>query len=54
MGIVLDAARRADVALPVTGVVAQLMAAGRAMGFGGQDHTALVRVIEQLSGRTER
>jgi len=35
-------------------VVAQLMAAGRAMGFGAQDHTALVRVIEQLSGRTER
>jgi hypothetical protein len=27
------------------------MAAGRAMGLGGQDHTALVRVIEQLSGR---
>jgi len=53
MGIVLDTARRADVALPVTGVVAQLMAAGRAMGFGGQDHTALVRVLEQLSGRSE-
>jgi 2-hydroxy-3-oxopropionate reductase len=52
MGIVLDAARRADVALPVTGLVAQLMAAGRAMGLGGQDHTALLRVIEQLSGRS--
>jgi 2-hydroxy-3-oxopropionate reductase len=50
MGIALDAARRAGVALPVTGLVAQLMAAGRAMGFGGQDHTALLRVIEQLSG----
>jgi 2-hydroxy-3-oxopropionate reductase len=52
MGIVLDAARRADVALPVTGLVAQLMAAGNAMGLGGQDHTALLRVIEQLSGRS--
>jgi 2-hydroxy-3-oxopropionate reductase len=52
MGIALDAARRAGVALPVTGLVAQLMAAGRAMGFGGQDHTALLRVIEQLSGRS--
>ncbi len=51
MGIALDAARRAGVALPVTGLVAELMAAGRAMGFGGQDHTALLRVIEQLSGR---
>jgi 2-hydroxy-3-oxopropionate reductase len=50
MGIALDAARRAGVALPVTGLVAQLMAAGCAMGFGGEDHTALLRVIEQLSG----
>jgi 2-hydroxy-3-oxopropionate reductase len=51
MGIAVDAARQADVALPVTGLVAQLMAAARAMGFGQLDHSALLRVVESLSGR---
>ncbi|MFI5956079.1 NAD(P)-dependent oxidoreductase [Cryptosporangium sp. NPDC051539] len=51
MAIVLDAARRADVALPVTGLVAQLVAAGRAMGYGSLDHSALLHVTEALSGR---
>ncbi len=51
MGIVTAAARSADVALPVTGLVAQLMAAARSMGFGSLDHSALLMVIEALSGR---
>jgi len=51
MAIVLDAARRADVALPVTGLVAQLVAAGRAMGHGSLDHSALLKVTEALSGQ---
>lgn len=51
MGIAIDAARQADVALPVTGLVAQLMAAARAMGYGSSDHSALLRVVEHLSGR---
>jgi 2-hydroxy-3-oxopropionate reductase len=51
MGIVLDAARQADVALPVSGLVAQLVAAARAGGYGSLDHSALLKVIEQLSGR---
>jgi 2-hydroxy-3-oxopropionate reductase len=51
MGIALDAARQAEVALPVTGLVAQLVAAARAMGHGGLDHSALLKVVEQLSGR---
>jgi 2-hydroxy-3-oxopropionate reductase len=51
MGIVVDAAREAGVALPVTGVTAQLMAAARAMGLGDLDHSALLTVIERLSGR---
>ncbi|WP_086842918.1 2-hydroxy-3-oxopropionate reductase [Amycolatopsis kentuckyensis] len=51
MGIALAAARQADVALPLTGLVAQLVAAGRAMGHGSLDHSALVKVVEQLSGR---
>ena len=51
MGIAIDAARQADVALPVTGLVAQLMAAARAMGYGSLDHSALLRVVESLSGK---
>jgi 2-hydroxy-3-oxopropionate reductase len=54
MGIAIDAARRAGVALPVTGLTAQLVAAARAMGLGDLDHSALLRVIEQLCGRVER
>ncbi|WP_158888942.1 2-hydroxy-3-oxopropionate reductase [Amycolatopsis anabasis] len=51
MGIALAAARQAEVALPLTGLVAQLVAAGRAMGYGSLDHSALLKVTEQLSGR---
>ncbi|MEU4248780.1 NAD(P)-dependent oxidoreductase [Amycolatopsis sp. NPDC026612] len=51
MGIALAAAQQADVALPLTGLVAQLVAAGRAMGYGSLDHSALLKVVEQLSGR---
>jgi 2-hydroxy-3-oxopropionate reductase len=51
MGIVLAAARQAGVSLPVTGLAAQLVAAARAMGHGGLDHSALLKVTEQLSGR---
>lgn len=51
MGIALAAARQAGVALPVTGLVSQLVAAGRAMGLGSQDHSALLSVIETVSGR---
>ncbi|OXM53347.1 2-hydroxy-3-oxopropionate reductase [Amycolatopsis thailandensis] len=50
MGIALAAARQADVALPLTGLVAQLVAAGRAMGHGSLDHSALLKVVEALSG----
>ena len=51
MGIALAAARQVDVALPVTGLIAQLIAAGRAQGYGSLDHSALLKVIENLSGR---
>jgi len=52
MGIVQNAARSAGVALPVTGVVAQLVASARAMGHGSDDHSALLAVVESLSGRS--
>ncbi|MGW4398182.1 2-hydroxy-3-oxopropionate reductase [Amycolatopsis nivea] len=52
MGIALAAARQSEVALPLTGLVAQLVAAGRAMGYGSLDHSALLKVVEELSGRS--
>ncbi|MEW5540691.1 2-hydroxy-3-oxopropionate reductase [Streptomyces cyaneofuscatus] len=50
MGIVTDAARNVGAALPVGGVVAQLVASLRAQGDGGLDHSALLRSVERLSG----
>jgi 2-hydroxy-3-oxopropionate reductase len=51
MGIVQAAARQADVSLPMAGLTAQLIAAARAMGHGSLDHSALLKVVETLSGR---
>jgi 2-hydroxy-3-oxopropionate reductase len=51
MGIALAAARAAEVALPMTGLTAQLMAAARAQGYGPLDHSALLKVIENMSGK---
>jgi 2-hydroxy-3-oxopropionate reductase len=53
MGIALAAARQADVSLPLTGMVAQLVSAARAMGHGSLDHSALLKVTEALSGRSQ-
>ncbi|MEV0995766.1 NAD(P)-dependent oxidoreductase [Nonomuraea sp. NPDC050202] len=49
MGIALAAAREAGVSLPLTGQVAQLVAAARAQGHGSLDHSALLKVIERLN-----
>ncbi|MFE7114606.1 NAD(P)-dependent oxidoreductase [Streptomyces sp. NPDC057654] len=51
LGIVQDAARESGVALPLGTVVAQLMAVLKAQGHGALDHGALLKVVEQLSGR---
>ena len=53
MGIALASARSAGISLPVTGIVAQLVASARAMGHGSLDHSALLKVIEELSGRAD-
>ncbi len=52
MGIVTAAAREAGVVIPLGSLVAQLVAATRAAGDGGLDHSALLRGVERLSGRT--
>jgi len=51
MGIVQAAARQANVSLPMAGITAQLIAAARAMGHGSLDHSALLKVVETLSGK---
>lgn len=53
MGIILDAARDAEVALPVGNLVAALISAARAQGYGQLDHSALLKVAENLSGKGE-
>jgi len=54
LGIVTAAAREAGVAIPLGAAVAQLVGALRAQGHGGLDHSALLLLVEQLSGRTSR
>ena len=50
MGIVTEAAREAGVVIPLGAVVAQLLASLKAQGHGDLDHSALLRLVEQLSG----
>jgi len=51
LGILMSVAREAGVVIPVGSVVTQLMAAVVAQGHGGLDNGALLRLVEQLSGR---
>lgn len=51
LGIVQSAAREAQLVLPLTAVVTQLMAALKARGEGHLDHSALVTLVETFSGR---
>lgn len=51
MGIVLATARERGVAVPVGGLVMQLLAALEASGRGGLDHSAILLLAEELSGR---
>jgi 2-hydroxy-3-oxopropionate reductase len=53
LGIVLDTAREAGAVIPVGALLAQLMAALRAQGDGGLDHTALLRLAERMAGRAD-
>lgn len=51
LGIVLEAAREAGVAVPLGALAAVLMGALRSQGDGSLDHSALLRGVERLSGR---
>src|SRR3712207_8766918 len=48
LGIALAAGREYGVVLPVTAIVDQMLLAMRKKGWGGEDHSALLRVIEDL------
>lgn len=54
MGIVTDAARQAGLALPAATLTSSLIAAGRAQGLGSLDHSALLKVVENLNGIGEK
>jgi len=51
LGIITAAARRTGVAIPLGALTAQLMGALRAQGDGDLDHSALLKLVAQLSGR---
>jgi 2-hydroxy-3-oxopropionate reductase len=51
MQIVQAAARDAGVAIPVTALVAQMLVALRSLDRGSLDHSAILTLIEDLSGR---
>jgi 3-hydroxyisobutyrate dehydrogenase-like beta-hydroxyacid dehydrogenase len=51
MGIVVAAAREAEVAIPLGNHVADLISSVRAQGYGSLDHTALLLQVEKLSRR---
>jgi len=51
LGIFTSSAREAGVATPMGAQVAQLMGSLRAQGHGDLDHSALLLLVESLSGR---
>jgi 2-hydroxy-3-oxopropionate reductase len=51
LGILTSAARDSGVAIPLGATAAQLMGTLVAQGHGDLDNTALLRVVEELSGR---
>ncbi|HRA48858.1 MAG TPA: NAD-binding protein, partial [Thermomicrobiales bacterium] len=53
LAIALSSGKDTSTALPVTALVSQLFDALAANGGGQLDHSALITVIEQLSGGTQ-
>lgn len=51
LAIAVDAGREAGVALPSTALVAEALSALVGSGGGDQDHSALLRVLEAMTGR---
>lgn len=51
-GLIVDAAREADLAMPVVAQVAQQLNALMGQGWGMDDTSSLLRVLEAMNGRT--
>jgi 2-hydroxy-3-oxopropionate reductase len=49
LGIALESGNEYGVPLPVTGLVQQYMGALRAKGHGGDDHSGLIQLVEELA-----
>jgi 2-hydroxy-3-oxopropionate reductase len=49
LGIALETARACGAVLPASAAVDQMLESLRLAGHGGEDHSALLRVIEELS-----
>ena len=54
LAIVEAAARETDVVIPLGSAVSQLVTSMVAQGEGDLDHSALLRLVERLSGRDDR
>jgi len=52
LNIVMDTAREYGIPLPLTATTTQLFSAMLEMGMGGHDNSAVIGVIEKLSGTT--
>jgi 2-hydroxy-3-oxopropionate reductase len=50
LGIALAAGREYGVALPVTAVVDQMLLTMKRKGWGEEDHSALLKIVEDISG----
>ncbi|MCS6818229.1 MAG: NAD(P)-dependent oxidoreductase [Blastocatellia bacterium] len=50
--LALDAARCANVPLPVLSVIRELFVATTARGFGDEDYSAVLKVLEEMAGLT--
>jgi len=48
--LLLDAARRANVPLPIASVIRELFVAAVARGFGEEDYSAVLKVLEEMAG----
>jgi 2-hydroxy-3-oxopropionate reductase len=53
LNLALQGARSLGMALPQTAIAAQLMQTCAALGLAQSDHSALVRAVEQMAGRSE-
>lgn len=53
LGITMATAREAGVVIPLGALTAQLMGSLRSLGYGSLDHSAMIKVVEVLSGRLD-